>query len=272
MFLIDTPFYNDIESTNEVTINGNGKTVTQYITSVDKMQWKGNHTTPSGMNIPVLANVFSSKAGQKVTIHNLTLTGTMNSIMFGNYENAASNWFNTELNNVNIINAKVVSLSPSIAPGAVVYGNATLNNVNIYGTQRSELENSSSDPYWPIYDLAAVNSSNTTINGGKFGSIYLWAKAVMTINNAEVDVIDTLTTTGHLEIASGTTVNRINMNGTNAYKPDVTIKAGATVKTLDLTKITNLTDIVIEDGATVETVLTAEGEMTLEAWKIANGK
>ena len=41
------------------------------------------------------------------------------------------------------------------------------------------------------------------------------------------------------------------MNGNNLYNPDVTIKAGATVKTLDLTKVTNLTDIVIEDGATV---------------------
>ena len=272
MFLIDTPFYNEIDTENEVTINGNGKTVTQYITSVDKMQWKGNHTTPNGLNIPLLANVFSSKAGQKVTIHNLTLTGTMNSVMFGNYEDASSNWFNTELNNVNITNVKVVSLSGGIAPAAVVYGKATLNNVNIYGTTRSELENSPSDPYWPIYDLAAVNSSNTTINGGKIGSIYLWAKAVMTISNAEVDVIDTLTTTGHLEIANGTTVNRINMNGNNTYKPDVTIKAGATVKTLDLTKVTNITDIVIEDGATVETIITADGEMTLSAWKTANGK
>ena len=270
--LIDKPFYNEIDTENEVTINGNGKTVTQYITSVDKMQWKGNHTTPNGLNIPLLANVFSSKAGQKVTIHNLTLTGTMNSVMFGNYEDASSNWFNTELNNVNITNVKVVSLSGGIAPAAVVYGKATLNNVNIYGTTRSELENSPSDPYWPIYDLAAVNSSNTTINGGKIGSIYLWAKAVMKISNAEVDVIDTLTTTGHLEIANGTTVNRINMNGNNSYNPDVTIKAGATVKTLDLTKVTNLTDIVIEDGATVETILTSGGEMTLDAWKAANGK
>ena len=178
------------------------------------------------------------------------------------------------VNNVNIINTNVVSLSANIAPAAVIYGNATLNNVNIYGTKRSELEVADDDrwPFWPVYDLAAVNSSNTTINGGKIGSIYLWAKAVMTISNAEVDVIDTLTTTGHLEIANGTTVNRINMNGNNAYKPDVTIKAGATVKTLDLTKVTNITDIVIEDGATVETIITADGEMTLSAWKTANGK
>ena len=224
------------------------------------------------MNRPLLGNVFSSVNGAKVRINNLTLTGTMHSVMFGNYENSSSNWFNTELNNVNIVNAKVVSLLNNIAPAAVIYGNATLNNVNIYGTTRSELENSASDPYWPIYDLAAVNSTNTTINGGKIGSIYLWAKAVMTINNAEIDLIDTLTTTGHLEIGNGTTVKRINMNGTNAYKPDVTIKSGAKVEVLDLTKVTNLTDIIVEDGATVNTILTTDGEMTLVEWKLANSK
>ena len=125
---------------------------------------------------------------------------------------------------------------------------------------------------WKVYDLAATNNSNTTINGGKYGSMYLWAKAVMTINNAEVEVIDSDTTIGTLTIASGTTVGRINMTGTNAYKPDINIKSGAIVDVLDLTKVTNLTDIIIEDGAIVNTILTADGEMTLAAWKDVNGK
>ena len=264
--LVNEPIYNDIETEEEMVINGNGKTVTQYITSVDELQWKGNHKTPNGLNIPLLGNVFSSKNGAKVTVNDITFTGTIHSILLGNYEDSNSDWFNTEFNNVNIVNTKVVSFSAGIAPAAVIYGKATLNNVNITGTTRSELENSPTDPYWPIYDLAAVNGSNTTINGGKIGSIYLWAKAIMTIKDAEVDVIDTLTTTGHLEIASGSKVNRINMNGTNKYKPDVTIKSGATVKVLDLSKVTNFTDIIIEDGAIVETVITTDGEMSYEAW------
>ena len=99
----------------------------------------------------------------------------------------------------------------------------------------------------------------------------LWAKATMTINNAEVDTIDSNTTVGTLVIGNGTTVSRINMTGNNQYNPDITIKAGATVEVLELTAITNLTDIVIEDGATVNKILTSNGEeMTLAEWKEAN--
>lgn len=255
--LVNKPFYNDNSATEEVVINGNGKTVTQYVTDADQFNWRDNWT------IPVMGDVFSSKTGTKVTVNNLNLKGTIQSVMLGNYVDSKSDWFNTEFNNVNIVGVDVVSLSSNIAPAAVVYGKAVLNNTNIYGTKLSALD---TYPRWAVYDFAAVNSSNTTINGGKYGSMYLWAKAVMTINNAEVDVIDNLITTGHLEIGDGSIVNRINMNGTNAYKPDVTVKAGATVKVLDISKVTNFTDIIIEEGAIVETVITTDGEMSYEAW------
>ena len=212
IYLVNEPFYNEIDTENEVTINGNGKTVTQYITSVDKLQWKGNHKTPNGLNIPLLGDVFSSKNGAKVTVNNITFTGTIHSIMLGNYEDSSSNWFNTEFNNVNIINTKVVSLAGNIAPAAVVYGKATLNNVNIYGTTRSELENAPDDPYWPIYDLGLVNYSNTTLNGGKIGSIYMWKHAKLTVKaGTTVDSINVTlgTPMSNIVVEEGATVNKI---------------------------------------------------------------
>lgn len=253
--LIDSSFYNKIDEENEVTINGNGKTVTQYITSVDKMQWTHNNTYSQGYYVPVLANVFSSLNGAKVTVNNVKFKGTVNTIMLGNYETTTSNWFNTELNNVDVVGLEVVSFSANISPAVVVYGNATLNNTNIYGTTRSSLENAADDPYWPIYDLAVVNFSKTSINGGKIGTIYTWAKARLEINNAEVDTITSAirkTTDfqdGELLIGSGTKVNKIIV--TNA-KAVITIKAGATVDTIDFNGLdqSEMT-IVIEDGATV---------------------
>ena len=225
IYLVNEPFYNDIETEKEVVINGNGKTVTQYITSADKLQWKGNHKTPNGLNIPLLGDVFSSKNGAKVTVNNITFTGTIHSIMLGNYEDSSSNWFNTVFNNVNIINTKVVSLAGNIAPAAVVYGKATLNNVNIYGTTRSELENAPDDPYWPIYDLGLVNYSNTTLNGGKIGSIYMWKHAKLTV------------------------------------------KAGTTVDSIDITLGTPAANIVVEEGATVNKIITKDGEIPYEEWE-----
>lgn len=212
----------------------------------------------------LLGNVFSSRDGQKVTVNNITFKGTMQSIMLGNYEDSNSNWFNTELNNVNIVNTKVVSLAGGIAPAVVVYGNATLNSVNIYGTTRSELEEG---PLWPVYDLAAVNSSNTNIDNSKIGTIYLWAKAKMTITNSTIDEIPfTPNTIGGLTI-KGSTVNKVTVTDA-VSKPSLTI-GGSTIEVLDVTKAKTHQYITIT-SSTINKVLTAEGEMTLaqyQEWK-----
>ena len=88
-----------------------------------------------------------------------------------------------------------------------------------------------------LYDLVGVNYSTTTINGGKIGSIFTWNQAALVIDNgAEIEKI----------------VVRGNMNTT---KPEwcITIKAGTTVGTIDLSAITtnSKVNITIETGATV---------------------
>ena len=248
--LTDAPLYNVNDNTEEVVFNGNGYTFTQKISSVDSFQWSENFTRP------VMSNLFSSSNGSKITINDLTLKGTTSSLMLGHYKNSTYNNYNSVMNNVNMIGLEVVSFSSGIAPAVTVYGNAILNNTNIYGTKLSSLD---TDPMWPVWDLAVVNYSSTTINGGKIGSVYTWAKAYMEFNDVEVDTIVTACrktsdfANGGLVIGEGTTVNNIVINNASAI---ITIKSGAVVETLDYNNIadTKMT-VVIEDGATVKNII-----------------
>ncbi len=211
----------------DITINGNGNSIISTAESADDFTWEGG-------TIPAMSTILSSTNGSKVTVNNLTFGGTMSALMLGHYQDANYNNYNTELNNVNVIDAKVVSFSANVSPAVCVYGKATLNNCQITGTTLSELD---TDPMWPVYDLVCVNYSTTTINGGKIGSIYTWNQAALIIeNSAEVEKI----------------VVRGNMNTT---KPEwnITIKTGTTVGTIDLSAITDnqRVNITIESGATI---------------------
>lgn len=242
------PFYNVTDNTTPVTINGNGHTVTQSIPE-NVFYWKSLYGT--GTNVATLGNVFSSSNGSKVTINDLTFKGTTNTITLGHYKNSTYNKYNTELNNVNIVGLNVVSYSNGIAPGVVVYGQATFNNVNLYDTKLSELD---TDPAWPVYDLAVVNYSKATFNGGKVGTVYTWNHAGLEFNNTEVDTILAYTGSkqGGTVIGEGTTVNKLVISREKAV---VTIKSGAVVETLDYNNIAqDKVTVVIEDGAIIKEI------------------
>lgn len=243
--LTDKPLYSNHTATEAYTINGNGYTVTGDVSSVDAFQWSADGT------IPAMSNIFSSENGDKVTVNDITFTGTMSAVMAGNYVDANSNWFNTEFNNVNIIDSEVVSFSAGISPALVVYGNMAMNDCTVYGTTLSTLD---TDPAWPVYDVALVNSSVTTMNGGKIGSIYTWAKAKLELNDVDVDLI----------VPNG------NMNTNSAY--GIYINEGTTVDTIDLTKITNSAklNITIAEGATVNQIVDdGNTYASIEAWQAA---
>ena len=219
--LVNKPFYNVKENEKTVTINGNGHTVTQIVTDENQFNW-----TESGSR-PTVGNMFSSSNGSKMIVNDLTFAGTTQSIALGHYLDyekvglEATYNFHTEMNNVNAIGLNVVSYSAGIAPAVVVYGTANLNNVNIYDTKLSELD---TDPMWPVYDLALVNYSTTTLNGGKIGSIYMWKHAKLIV------------------------------------------KAGTTVDSINVTLGTPAANIVVEDGAKVNKIITKDGEMEYDEW------
>ena len=214
--------------TGKVTIKGNGNTVISTAESAADFNWNGN--------TPVMSTIFAPADGSKVTVSDLNFGGTMSALMLGEYVDANSNWFETELNNVNIIDAKVVSFSSNIAPAVCIYGKAELNNCSIEGTTLSELD---TDPMWPVYDLAAVNYTDVTLNDCEIGSLYMWNQAKVTI--AEKTTVETIVVRG-------------NMNKT---KYGLMVKSGATVETIDLSAITDRTkvNITIEDGATVNKIV-----------------
>ena len=243
--LTDEPLMQDISATEPYTLNGNGATVTGVVSSVESFQWENNGT------IPVMSTIFSSKEGAKVTVNDITFTGTMSSVMAGNYVNSSSNWFNTEFNNVNIIDAEVVSFSANVSPALSVYGNLTMNGCTITGTKLSALD---TDPMWPAYDVVAVNYSNTVLNDCKIGSFHMWNQAKVTVGTGtEIDTI----------------IIRGNMN-TSKY--GLTVVEGAVVESIDLTAIADSSrvNITIEDGATVHKFVDGENTYdTLDAWKAA---
>ena len=255
------PLYSNTTATEAVTINGNGNTIIQTADTRASLSWNENRT------IPATSNVFSSSNGAKVTINELNFKGTSHSIMLGHYVNSSYNNFNTELNKVNVIGLNVVSFSGGIAPAVTVYGNATLNNTNIYGTKLSLLD---TVEQWPVYDLAVVNDTTTTINNSKIGSIFTWARTVVNVNNSTIDSIYTKSVKG-INVNSGSTVNTIKvLTDVNGYSSTakITIKAGAQVDTIDFTDI-NMSKVVlvVEDGATVKNVVKTNGtKVTYAEW------
>lgn len=241
VIMVDDVLIREYEATKPYTVNGNGKTVTMVASSVDTFSWIGG-------TIPLQSLIFSSANGSDVVVNDLTIAGTMQSVMAGNYRNATYNNYNTTFNKVNIVNTQVVSFSAGISPALTVYGTMTMNNCNVYGTTLSPLD---TDPMWPVYDMALVNYSDTTINDSKIGSIYVWNQAKLTV-------------------ADGTEVDSIVILGNmNTTKYGVTIKAGATVGVIDLSGITDKAKVnfTIEDGATVGKVVANGVEYaTLADW------
>ena len=215
LILRDEPLYSSTTATEAVTINGNGNTITQTATNVDAFNWNGY--------TPLTSNIFSSSNGAKVTVNNLNFAGTMQSIMLGHYVNSTYNNFNTELNNVNVIGLNVVSFSGGISPAVTVYGTATLNNTNIYGTKLSALD---TDPMWPVYDLAVVNYSKAILNNTRVDSLYLWYQGHIEVNAGST--IDTLyllhsdkeiKDTSYIVVNEGGKINKVvTKNGTYTYE------------------------------------------------------
>ena len=119
------------------------------------------------------------------------------------------------------------------------------------------------DGYTP-YDLAVVNYTTTTVNNSKIGSVYTWEQSTMTVKNSEVDYIYTKMwdNKGGLVIDEGSTVKNItvasNISASSTRHVLITVKAGATVDTIDLSK-SNYSEaqikINIEEGAVVKNII-----------------
>lgn len=245
--VVDKAYYQNLTATDAYTVDGKGKTIVGAVSSVDAFQWSDDG------KIPAMSTIFSSadRTGDKVTVKDITFTGTMSSVMAGQYVDTNSNWYNTEFNNVNIVDAEVVSFSAGISPALTVYGNMTMNDCKVTGTTLSALD---TDPMWPVYDVALVNSSVTVMNDCEIGSINFWAKAKLTLNDTTVDTI----------------VVRANMNTSSSC--GIYVGAGSRVGTIDLSAVTNSGKVnitIAEDGSVGAFVDNGVSYDSIEAWKAA---
>ena len=242
--VINESYFQNLKATEAYTVDGEGKTIVGVASNEEVFQWESNDS------IPVMSAIFSSENGAKATVKDITFTGTMSSVMVGHHVNAIYRNFNTEFNNVNIVDAEVVSFTAGIAPALCVYGNLTMNDCIVEGTTLSPLDTT----LWTAYDVAISNYSKLVLNDSIVGSLYMWNQAeVVVADGSEVDTI----------------VIRGNMN---TRKYGLKIEAGASVGAIDLTEVAKAdrVNITIAQGATVGAFIDNGVEYaTLDAWKAA---
>lgn len=177
-------------------------------------------------------NYIASVSGQKVTLRNAIYSGHTYGFMFGQYRNTKNNFYNTDVYNVSLLGLDVsngvVNGKDRISNGVYVYGNTVLNNCTMVGT-------TSSAEGYQVHDIGFTNCSNSTINGGQYGSVYVWSQAHVAIYDAEIDTITSAAITtrnlGMLTIGKGTHVGTIDLTvgGYSQYSPALTIEKGAVV-------------------------------------------
>jgi hypothetical protein len=205
---------------------------------------------------------FASTGGQLLTFRNVTFTGYIGAISFGEYRmgyDGSRFNHNNYLENVVLKNFTnnyyIVDAGNKVAPSVVVYGNSTLKNCTMTGSKTL------APAEYYCADLGITARANALIDGGVYENAYLWAQSKTTIQGAKFKkiVAGVLNHTNtNLVIKAGTEIDtlRIAWGGFSTYSPKFTIEAGAKINVLDYTGTvsTNRTNVSIAEG-TVTTII-----------------
>ena len=205
---------------------------------------------------------FASTGGQLLTFRNVTFTGYIGAISFGEYRmgyDGSRFNHNNYLENVVLKNFTnnyyIVDAGNKVAPSIVVYGNSTLKNCTMTGSKTL------APAEYYCCDLGITARANALIDGGVYENAYLWAQSKTTIQGAKFKkiVAGVLNHTNtNLVIKAGTEIDtlRIAWGGFSTYSPKFTIEAGAKINVLDYTGTvsTNRTNVSIAEG-TVTTII-----------------
>lgn len=205
---------------------------------------------------------FASTGGQLLTFRNVTFTGYIGAISFGEYRmgyDGSRFNYNNYLENVILTNFTnnyyIVDAGNKVAPSVVVYGNSTLKNCTMTGSKTL------APAEYYCADLGITARANALIDGGVYENAYLWAQSKTTIQGAKFKkiVAGVLNHTNtNLVIKAGTEIDtlRIAWGGFSTYSPKFTIEAGAKINVLDYTGTvsTNRTNVSIAEG-TVTTII-----------------
>ncbi len=219
-----------METDSAINFDGNGKTITT------------EGADPSAGNHGYVA--FVPPAGEDVTVSDLTVTGT-GFVELGHYGLGGGDYVANNL----VVKDLVSTLANgdkgfTLACGFAHYGNATLNDCVMTGTTAMI------DGAMAV-DAGFVNGTTTTVNGGKYGTIYCWSHANVTIDDAEIDTIYVSPIKGNVTIKAGTVIDNLIVDyGTSAS---------------NVTKA-RLEKLVIEDGAEVGAIVYNGTTYTVAEW------
>lgn len=230
----------------------------------------------------------------KMTLKALTITGELRTTTMGIWVNdnytkptlppgATSHdqsAFKTDFVNVNVVNCVIPLYTNDYGAALCVYGTALIDNCIINGTTPCSIMDA--EDYHKIYDMAITNNTNTIIRNSTVGRILTWEHLVLTItdgsyvdyinlgmnavktsscltvDNAEVEVIDGSTTTNGYLPKYGT---RIVLTST--------AKVGELRLSKQIDSPQKMYSLTIADGAVVDKVIFDGVEMTLEEFKAA---
>lgn len=216
---------------------------------------------------------FASTGGQLLTFRNVTFTGYIGAISFGEYRmgyDGSRFNHNNYLENVVLKNftnhypvrdAGVYDDSGDyngnhISPSIMIYGNSTLKNCTMTGSKTL------SPTEYFCCDLGIAAQSNVIIEGGEYENAYLWAQSKTTIQGAKFKkiVAGVLNHTNtDLVIKAGTEIDTLYIawgDVFSSYSPKFTIEAGAKINVLDYTgiKSTNRGKVNIAEGTVTKII------------------
>lgn len=224
--------------------------------TTDNIDAKGATATMNGVGPDAYGYLaFLPTNEGAVTVSNLKVNGS-GFVEVGHYGNKGGPYV---LNNVNIQNlaATLANGDKGFTLGCafMAMGDVTLNNCVMTGTTAVQdgvmpVDLGCGQP-WSGYTDGNDNKISTTINGGVYGTIYCWSKSVVTVDGAEVDTMYVAPSSGAVTIKAGTHVKTINVDyGTSTA----------------LDKAANIAKLVIEDGATVDTIVYKSTSYTVAEW------
>ena len=230
---------------------------------------KGAEVTLDGIGTGRYAYLaFAPGKGKDITVENLSVVGS-GFVEMGHYKEGGGTYIanNLSIKNVNATLC-IYNGDDSVAAAFTSYGKATLTDCVMFGAT-ANLEG------FTAYDAGFTNGTKTFINGGYYGSIYVWHQAHMTVNNAKIDYIRsaaiTLNNLGKLTVGEGADIGTICL-APDTYAPSLVVKDGAVVDVIDLSEIVrpDKVKITIEDGATIGAFVDNGVEYaTLDAWRAA---
>lgn len=172
---------------------------------------------------------FNPGASKDAEVKDLTVTGS-GFVEVGHYGQKGGNYTVDNLT-VKGVNATLTAVNgkDKLAAAFAHYGTATLNNCEMTGATTT-VEG------FTAYDAGFINGTKTVINGGEYGSMYVFSQAHVTLNNVKVgDIVSSaidVKNLGMLTIGAGTEVNSITITCADKYTPGLKIEEGAKVGTI----------------------------------------